>query len=107
MIVLLQLALDLSLFGLGYYDTQRAVRDAPDCRGRLRTDKDGRYSYRAVVPVAYPIPGDVSHHTLPREPFKGTYVYRVPLGSYLVCSSAITCVPIIYTSWSKRLVITS
>jgi len=42
----------------GYYDTQRAVRDVPDCRGRLRTDNDGRYSYRAVVPVAYSIPGD-------------------------------------------------
>jgi len=42
----------------GYYDIQRAVRDVPDCRGRLRTDKDGKYSYRAVVPVAYRIPGD-------------------------------------------------
>jgi hypothetical protein len=31
----------------------------PDCRGRLKTDGDGRYGYRAIVPVAYPIPGDV------------------------------------------------
>lgn len=44
----------------GHYDTQRADRDGPDCRGRLRTDKDGKYSFKAVVPVAYPIPGDVS-----------------------------------------------
>ncbi|CCL98225.1 uncharacterized protein FIBRA_00219 [Fibroporia radiculosa] len=43
---------------LGFYDTQYASRDKPDCRGRLRTDKDGKYGYRAVVPVAYPIPGD-------------------------------------------------
>ncbi|OSX60822.1 hypothetical protein POSPLADRAFT_1040249 [Postia placenta MAD-698-R-SB12] len=43
---------------LGYYDTQYEHRDKPDCRGRLRTDKDGKYGYRAVVPVAYPIPGD-------------------------------------------------
>ncbi|KAF7980543.1 hypothetical protein HWV62_37685 [Athelia sp. TMB] len=42
----------------GNYDTQRADRDGPDCRGRLRTDKDGKYSFKAVVPVAYPIPGD-------------------------------------------------
>jgi len=42
----------------GFYDTQRSVRDVPDCRGRIRTDEDGKYAYRAVVPVAYPIPGD-------------------------------------------------
>ena len=45
---------------LGIYDTQKIVRDVPDCRGRLRTDKDGKYSYRAIVPMAYPVPGDVS-----------------------------------------------
>lgn len=44
----------------GFYDTQYATREKPDCRGRLRSDKDGKYGYRAVVPVAYPIPGDVS-----------------------------------------------
>lgn len=43
---------------LGYYDTQYADRQGPDCRGRLKTDKDGRFGYRAVVPVPYPIPGD-------------------------------------------------
>ncbi|EIW85817.1 aromatic compound dioxygenase [Coniophora puteana RWD-64-598 SS2] len=42
----------------GFYDTQYTSREAPDCRGRLRTDSEGRYSYRAVVPVPYPIPGD-------------------------------------------------
>ncbi|CAL1699689.1 unnamed protein product [Somion occarium] len=42
----------------GSYDTQYKDRDHPDCRGRLRTDKDGRFGYRAVTPVAYPIPGD-------------------------------------------------
>ncbi|KAI0646920.1 aromatic compound dioxygenase [Trametes meyenii] len=44
--------------GHGFYDNQYANRDKPDCRGRIRTDKDGRFGYRAVVPVAYPIPGD-------------------------------------------------
>ncbi|KAH8084342.1 aromatic compound dioxygenase [Cristinia sonorae] len=43
---------------LGFYDTQYTDRQAADCRGRLRSDKDGRYGYRAVVPVCYPIPGD-------------------------------------------------
>ncbi|KAG8924360.1 hypothetical protein FRC02_010484 [Tulasnella sp. 418] len=42
----------------GKYDTQYSDRAEPDCRGRLRTQEDGRYSFRAVVPVAYPIPGD-------------------------------------------------
>ncbi|KAI0077354.1 aromatic compound dioxygenase [Panus rudis PR-1116 ss-1] len=42
----------------GFYDTQYADRDHADCRGRLRTDKDGKFGYRAVVPVSYPIPGD-------------------------------------------------
>lgn len=43
----------------GFYDTQYKDRTEPDCRGRLRSDKDGKFAYRAVVPVAYPIPGDV------------------------------------------------
>ncbi|KZT36255.1 aromatic compound dioxygenase [Sistotremastrum suecicum HHB10207 ss-3] len=42
----------------GFYDTQYADRDHPDCRGRLKSDVNGAYAFRAVVPVAYPIPGD-------------------------------------------------
>lgn len=42
----------------GFYDTQYTERSVPDCRGRLRTDAEGTYGYRAVVPVSYPIPGD-------------------------------------------------
>jgi protocatechuate 3,4-dioxygenase beta subunit len=45
----------------GFYDTQYTDRSVPDCRGRLRADTEGKYGYRAVVPVSYPIPGDVSH----------------------------------------------
>ena len=47
-------------FVIGSYDVQYVGRDKPDCRGRLRSGPDGKYTYRAVVPVAYPIPGDVS-----------------------------------------------
>jgi len=43
---------------LGFYDTQYLNRDKPDCRGRLKSDEEGRFQFRAVVPVAYPIPGD-------------------------------------------------
>lgn len=42
----------------GFYDVQYTDRSTPDCRGRLRSGKDGKFAYRAVVPVAYPIPGD-------------------------------------------------
>lgn len=41
----------------GYYDTQYGEYDQ-DCRGRLRSDKDGNYAFRCVHPVAYPIPND-------------------------------------------------
>ncbi|CAE7086678.1 unnamed protein product [Rhizoctonia solani] len=42
----------------GFYDTQYDNRSEPDCRGRLRTGPNGEYAFRAVVPVAYPIPSD-------------------------------------------------
>jgi len=44
--------------GHGLYDTQYDERLVPDCRGRLRTAQDGSYSFRAIVPVSYPIPSD-------------------------------------------------
>ncbi|KAG9035066.1 hypothetical protein FRB95_012085 [Tulasnella sp. JGI-2019a] len=44
--------------GQGLYDTQYEGREAPDCRGRLKSREDGTFAYRAVVPVAYPIPED-------------------------------------------------
>lgn len=42
----------------GLYDTQYEGRTMADCRGRVRTDAQGRYAYRAVRPVPYPIPND-------------------------------------------------
>ena len=39
---------------------QYAERTAPECRGRLKTDGEGKYGYRAIVPVSYAIPDDVS-----------------------------------------------
>lgn len=46
----------------GLYDTQYTDRGGPDCRGRLKSAEDGSYAFRAVVPVSYPIPGDVSDY---------------------------------------------
>jgi protocatechuate 3,4-dioxygenase beta subunit len=72
---------------LGFYDTQYTERSVPDCRGRLRTDSEGTYGYRAVVPVSYPIPGDVGHRR--SSPFRlpthfRSSLFRVRL---VTCSS--------------------
>ncbi|BGP06685.1 hypothetical protein NBRC10512_004763 [Rhodotorula toruloides] len=42
----------------GLYDTQYEGRTVADCRGRLKSDANGYYSYRAVLPTPYPIPND-------------------------------------------------
>lgn len=42
----------------GFYDVQRAGRTEPDGRGVLHSDAGGKFWYRAVVPVEYPIPHD-------------------------------------------------
>jgi len=42
----------------GLYDNQYDNREGPDCRGRVHAKADGTYSFRAVVPVSYPIPED-------------------------------------------------
>ncbi|WYZ39492.1 hypothetical protein EsH8_III_001406 [Colletotrichum jinshuiense] len=42
----------------GFYDVQYAERDGPDCRAVLRSDEDGYFYVKAIVPVPYPIPND-------------------------------------------------
>jgi protocatechuate 3,4-dioxygenase beta subunit len=42
----------------GHYDVQRAVHDGPDGRCVMRTDEEGIFHFRAIVPVPYPIPND-------------------------------------------------
>ncbi|KAF5336480.1 hypothetical protein D9611_006683 [Ephemerocybe angulata] len=44
--------------GDGIYDNQYENRTGPDCRGRLISEADGKFAYRAVVPVPYGIPTD-------------------------------------------------
>ncbi|VUC37336.1 unnamed protein product [Clonostachys rosea] len=42
----------------GLYDVQYPDRDAPDGRGILKSDEQGNFFFRAVVPVPYSIPND-------------------------------------------------
>jgi hydroxyquinol 1,2-dioxygenase len=42
----------------GLYDSQDAHPDELHMRGKFRTDADGRYLIRTVLPVHYPIPSD-------------------------------------------------
>jgi protocatechuate 3,4-dioxygenase beta subunit len=42
----------------GFYDVQRAGREEPDGRCVLRSDEEGKFWFKAIVPVPYPIPSD-------------------------------------------------
>lgn len=42
----------------GFYDVQRADLQQPQARGVLQADAQGRFSFRSIVPVAYPVPTD-------------------------------------------------
>ncbi|GAA5263932.1 hydroxyquinol 1,2-dioxygenase [Acidiphilium sp. MT5] len=42
----------------GFYDLQRSERGGSALRARLRSDPNGRFWFRSIVPAAYPIPDD-------------------------------------------------
>jgi protocatechuate 3,4-dioxygenase beta subunit len=42
----------------GFYDVQYAERDGPDGRAVMKSDEDGVFWFKAIVPVPYPIPHD-------------------------------------------------
>ena len=42
----------------GKYDVQHADRAGPDGRCIMKSDKDGIFWFKAIVPVPYPIPHD-------------------------------------------------
>ena len=42
----------------GRYDVQHADREAPDGRCVMRSDDEGRFWFKAMRPVSYPIPHD-------------------------------------------------
>jgi hydroxyquinol 1,2-dioxygenase len=44
--------------GEGLYDMQMPGQDELLCRGRFRTDQEGRYWFRSIRPTYYPVPTD-------------------------------------------------
>ncbi|KAJ4138714.1 hypothetical protein NW768_002573 [Fusarium equiseti] len=42
----------------GFYDVQHADRNGPDGRAILKSDSEGNFWFKAIVPVPYPIPHD-------------------------------------------------
>ena len=44
--------------GEGIYDMQMPGQDEMLCRGKFRTDAEGRYWFRSIRPVYYPVPTD-------------------------------------------------
>jgi protocatechuate 3,4-dioxygenase beta subunit len=42
----------------GFYDVQHADRDGPDGRAIVKSDDEGNFFFKAIVPVPYPIPSD-------------------------------------------------
>jgi hydroxyquinol 1,2-dioxygenase len=44
--------------GEGYYDVQRPGGNEHYARGRFTTGADGRYGFRTIKPVSYPVPTD-------------------------------------------------
>lgn len=63
----------------GFYDTQYADRDGPDCRGIVHTDENGYYSVKAIRPVPYPIPHDgpvgKMLKKLNRHPYRPSHIH--------------------------------
>ena len=42
----------------GFYDVQYANRDGFDGQAVLRSDGNGEFHFKAIVPIPYPIPDD-------------------------------------------------
>ena len=65
----------------GLYDAQDAKPDELHMRGKFRTDAEGRYLIRTVLPVNYPIPSDgpVGHmlKATGRHPWRPAHIHFV------------------------------
>jgi len=65
----------------GYYESQDPNQPEFNLRGRFRTDEEGRYWFRTVKPVSYPIPddgpvGDMLKAT-GRHPFRPAHIHFI------------------------------
>ena len=67
--------------GEGFYDVQRPGGNEHYARGRFTTGGDGRYGFRAVKPVSYPVPtdGPVGEMLLGmgRHPYRPAHVHVI------------------------------
>ncbi|KAJ3529059.1 hypothetical protein NM208_g9106 [Fusarium decemcellulare] len=63
----------------GFYDVQYASYNEPDGRAIIRSDNSGIISFRAIVPVPYPIPSDGPVgkllKTLKRHPYRPSHFH--------------------------------
>ncbi len=67
--------------GEGFYDVQRPGGDESYARGKFKTVADGRYGFRTVKPVSYPVPtdGPVGKMLLGmgRHPYRPAHVHAI------------------------------
>lgn len=75
----------------GFYDVQYAERDGPDGRAVLRSDKNGDFWFKGIVPVPYPIPHDgpvgkllVKLHRHPYRPSHMHFMFEKPGFDHLI-----------------------
>ena len=63
----------------GHYDVQYADREGPDGRCVMKSDQDGKFWFKAIKPVSYPIPhdGPVGKllEKLQRHPFRPAHMH--------------------------------
>jgi protocatechuate 3,4-dioxygenase beta subunit len=63
----------------GHYDVQYTERNGPDGRCVMTSDEEGRFWFKAIVPVSYPIPhdGPVGKllKTLKRHPWRPAHIH--------------------------------
>jgi hydroxyquinol 1,2-dioxygenase len=65
----------------GFYDVQDPDQTEFNLRGRFHTDAEGRYSFRTVKPVSYPVPtdGPVGRvlRAMGRHPFRPAHIHFI------------------------------
>jgi hydroxyquinol 1,2-dioxygenase len=65
----------------GFYDVQRPDKGAMRLRGKFTTDADGRYRFRTVKPVPYPVPTDgpvgAMLNRMGRHPFRPAHIHFI------------------------------
>lgn len=67
--------------GEGYYDAQRPETGEQYARGKFTTDADGRYGFKTVRPVSYPVPTDgpvgKMLRGMGRHPYRPAHVHMI------------------------------